>query len=667
MKTLVLIDTNALIHRSFHALPPLTSPSGEIVNAVYGFTMVLMKMFKDLKPDYAAAAFDLPEPTFRHEEYKEYKATRKKAPEELYSQIPKVKEILTAFGIPIYEKAGFEADDVIGTIAFGAGKTNLKTIIVTGDLDTLQLVDDNTVVYTLRKGLSDSIIYDRQAVKEKFEGLVPEQMNDYKGLKGDPSDNIPGAPGIGEKTAIELVRHFGSIEKLYAALEKGEPLDFIRAGSKLASKLLEYKEQVLFSKKLVVIRRDAPIDFNLADCEVKRLDAQKIGALFRELGFYSLISRLAEFVGVSNGAKKHRLKIEEIKNKSDFDKACKILKNQKEVGINLETSGGNWREAELKGVLIMAEERIFYFPLRFAVFLKILLEDEQIKKFGYNLKFIREVLSRQKANLKGSDFDIMLAAYLLNPGERSYDLAKIVFRELGEELPTEPDSEKRAALSLFYGGRVPPSLKKKIREAGLERVLYEIEMPLIPVLARLERSGVKIDKARLLKLAADFEKKLKSLEEKIYKLAGTTFNINSPKQLGDILFNKLKIEISSEEKSAYPGASPAGVALRRSYGVKKIKKTPTGQISTRASELLKLRRAHPLINLILEFRELGKLKNTYIDVLPDLADSLTGRIYATFNQVGTATGRLSSDSPNLQNIPARGEWGKEIRKAFLAD
>jgi len=225
LKTLVLIDSNALIHRSFHALPPLTSPSGEIVNAVYGFTAVLLKMLKELKPDYVAAAFDLPEPTFRHKEYKEYKATRKKAPEELYLQIPKVKEVLAAFGIPVYEKAGFEADDIIGTIAFAAEKkADIKTVIVTGDTDTLQLVDKNTAVYGLRKGVSDIAIYDEKAVEEKFEGLKPNQMNDYKGLKGDVSDNIPGVPGVGEKTALELVKRFGSMEKLYAALEKGESL-----------------------------------------------------------------------------------------------------------------------------------------------------------------------------------------------------------------------------------------------------------------------------------------------------------------------------------------------------------------------------------------------------------------------------------------------------------
>lgn len=293
MKTLVLIDANALIHRSFHALPPLTAPSGEIVNAVYGFTMVLLKMLKDLKPDYVAAAFDLPEPTFRHKEYKEYKVTRKKAPEELYLQIPKVKEILGAFGIPVYEKAGFEADDVIGTAASLAKKKfGVKTIIVTGDMDTLQLVDKDTSVYGLRKGISDIALYDEKAVEEKFEGLKPGQLNDYKGLKGDVSDNVPGVPGVGEKTALTLIKRFGSIERLYQALEKGESLEFIRGGEKLAENLLKNKDQAFFSKKLVTLRLDAPVDFDLEKCRLGALDTEKISRVFRELGFKSLIARL---------------------------------------------------------------------------------------------------------------------------------------------------------------------------------------------------------------------------------------------------------------------------------------------------------------------------------------------------------------------------------------
>ena len=652
MKTLILIDANALIHRSFHALPPLTAPSGEIVNAVYGFTMVLLKMLKDLKPDYVVAAFDLPEPTFRHEEYREYKATRKKAPDELYAQIPKVKEILGAFGIPIYEKAGFEADDIIGTIIEKVKIQNskVKSIIVTGDTDTLQLVGKNTAVYGMRKGISDTVIYDEKAVEEKFEGLKPTQLNDYKGLKGDPSDNIPGVPGVGEKIALELIKRFGSIEGLYRALEKGESLEFMRGGKKLAETILKNKEQALFSKKLVTLRLDAPIEFDLEKSRQTQLDIGKIGRIFRELGFYSLIGRLStkrtdDFDGQVKPVeadKEGGFKIEEIENQKEAEKAIKFLKDQKEIGVNLSVPGNDWRKFQLQNIFIWANGRIFCFS-SIPASLKSILEDGKIKKFGYNLKFVSEVLARKGIKIDGLDFDILIAAYLLNPGERGYPLGKIVFRELGEEMPVYSDDKESAAAILGWSFKVILSLKRKMKEAGLEKVFYEIEMPLIPVLVAMERAGVKIDKSQFSKLGIELEKRIAALEEEIYKMAGVNFNINSPRQLGDILFNKLKI------------------------GTQKIRKTPGGEISTRASELLKLRHLHPLVDLVLEFRELVKLKNTYIDVLPTLADSETGRIYAVFNQVGTATGRLSSDSPNLQNIPARGEWGKEIRKAFIAD
>ncbi len=644
MKTLVLIDANALIHRSFHALPPLTAPSGEIVNAVYGFTTVLLKMLKELKPDYVAAAFDLPKPTFRHEEYKEYKATRKKAPEELYSQIPKIKEVLDAFGIPVYEKAGFEADDIIATAASLAGrKAGVKTIIVTGDTDTLQLVDENTAVYGMRKGVSDIAIYDEKAVREKFEGLKPGQLNDYKGLKGDVSDNIPGVAGVGEKTALELIRRFGSVEKLYQALEKGESLEFVRGGKKLAEIILKNREQALFSKKLATLRLDAPIGFDLEKSRMGRPDAGKISRVFRNLGFYSLIGRLADFGPVAGaaGPKASGPKAEEVQSRKEAKKIVKLLEGQKEIGVS--AGAADWRKSDAPGIFVFGDGRVFHFSGQFLALLKPVLEDGETKKFGYDLKSVCEVLALKNVELGGLDFDALVAAYLLGPGERGYPLQKIVFRELGEEMPAAVDDKTRAAAELGYCAKIRASLARKIREAGIDKVFREIEMPLIPVLARMERVGVKIDEARFSRLSSELTKKIKILEEKIYGSAGATFNINSPRQIGEILFKKLKIE------------------------TKGIRKTPGGEISTQASELLKLRRLHPLIGLILEFRELVKLKNTYIDVLPVLADRETGRIHAVFNQAGTATGRLASDSPNLQNIPARGEWGKEIRKAFIAD
>ncbi len=287
MKRLVLIDANALIHRSFHALPPLKTKKGILVNAVYGFTAILLKVIKDLKPDYILTAFDLPKPTFRHLEYKEYKATRPKTPDELVQQFPIVKKLLEVFDIPIYEKEGFEADDVIGTITKKTGK-DIEDIVVTGDLDTLQLVDKNTKVYTLKRGMTDTIIYDEEAVRERYE-FEPEQLIDFKGLKGDPSDNIPGVPGVGEKTAISLIKEFGNIENLYKKLEKSEVKDMLES---LKKKLLENKEQAIFSKKLATIRYDVPIKFNLEDCRVESYSHQEVIRLFQELDFKSLINRL---------------------------------------------------------------------------------------------------------------------------------------------------------------------------------------------------------------------------------------------------------------------------------------------------------------------------------------------------------------------------------------
>lgn len=524
-ETLALIDGHALVHRAYHALPPLTTGRGELVNAVFGFVSILLKVLKDWRPEYIAAAFDLAAPTFRHQEFAEYKATRVKAPDELYAQIKRVKEALTAFNIPVFEQEGFEADDIIGTLAEQASK-KVKVLIVTGDLDTLQLVSERVNVFTLKKGLQDTVVYDAAAVKKRFGGLSPEQMNDYKGLKGDPSDNIPGVPGVGEKTAVELLRQYGSLENLYQKAAKAAVNDEQSAknkkkklgkNSKLFDKLREFKEQAFFSKYLATIRRDAPVAIDLAAAKTRDFDRQKVRALFKELGFYSLIKRLPD--------------------------------------------------------------------------------------------------------------------------------------ELVEDAP-----EKRtvkATASLFDGGAAAPiavdeerEIQEKIEQAREQSVLspeiYEIEKALAPVILTMQKNGIKIDLPYLKKISVDFGEKLNKLEEAAYQLAGAQFNLNSPQQLSDILFNKLNLQ------------------------VKGLKKTPGKVVSTAAAELLKLRDRHPLVGLILEYRELAKLKNTYIDALPLLV-ALDGRLHTTFDQLGTTTGRLSSKNPNLQNIPIKTEAGRQIRRAFIAE
>lgn len=502
MKRLILIDANALIHRSFHALPPLATKKGELVNAVYGFTAIILKVIKELKPDYIATAFDLPKPTFRHLEFEDYKATRPKTPEELTSQFPLVKKIVKAFNIPIFEKEGYEADDIIGTIAekVSKEKENLEVIIVTGDLDTLQLVNKKIKVYTLKKGITDTVIYDEQAVKQRY-GFGPKQLVDYKGLKGDPSDNIPGVAGIGDKTATKLVKEFGSVENLYKSIEEGKT----SLPEKLKEKLLQGKEIALFSKKLATIQKDVPLGFDLEKCRLEDYDKEKVIKLLKELEFRSLINRLPQ-----------------------SEQERKELENKTEVS-----------------------------PLE---------------------------LSKQRE------------------------------KEIEEAYQNKILSEK----------------------------LVQLEKELIPVLEEMEKTGIKIDVDFLKKLSRRITSKLKRLEKKIYDLAGVEFNINSSQQLSEVLFEKL-------------GISVAG-----------LRKTPKGVVSTAASELQKLKGKHKIINLILDYRELIKLKTTYIDALPKLVNH-QNRIHTTYNQLGTTTGRISSSNPNLQNIPIKGEWGKEIRKAFIAE
>ncbi|MBI4135442.1 DNA polymerase I [Candidatus Uhrbacteria bacterium] len=551
----MIIDGNALLHRAFHALPPLSTKDGKLVNAVYGFTTVLMKALRELKPAYVAVTFDLPGPTFRDELYKEYKAQRVKQPQELYDQLPMIKEVVRAFNIPVVEKVGFEADDVIATLSRKLEIRNLKleTIIVTGDMDTLQLVDEHTKVYSFRKGFSDTVIYDEAAVKEKY-GLRPDQMVDYKSLRGDPSDNIPGVRGIGEKTASELLVEFGSVEKLYFALEHDNTETLEQKGVKrrIQDILRTHKKDALLGKQLVELKHEVPLTVKLADCKVKDPDTQKLRELFEGFEFKNLVKRLDEGQG-----------------------------------------------SKIQNLKPTAQKALF------------------------------ETTHPAKP-LTPLDKQIQVAAYLLNLGDRSRTLESI-----GRQYDLTPDEPEKVLAKLCE------DLKKQDLLA-----LYEnIEKPLIKVLEKMENVGIKVDVVYLTKLSGQFGKELKELEKKIYKLSGQEFNIASPVQMREILYDKL-------------GLVPQ---------VGRIKKTVKGKVaSTAAGELGKLRGAHPIVDLIFDYRELAKLKSTYTDALPALVKK-DGRIHTSFNQTVTATGRLSSSEPNLQNIPIRTENGRLIRKAFIAE
>lgn len=668
-KRLVIIDGNALIHRAFHALPEtLTTKSGEVVNAVYGFTSVLLRMMKELKPDYIAATFDLPGKTFRHEAFTEYKAQRVKASQTLYDQIPRVKELVTSFSIPIYEKPGFEADDLIGTLS--AKADGVQTIIVTGDMDTLQLVDDHTEVYTLKKGIGETTVYDTAAVKERF-GLKPDQLIDYKALRGDPSDNIPGVPGVGEKTASDLLQKFGTLDALYAALETNTPKAKALPES-LREKLVTHKDKAMMSRMLATIIRDVPVEFSLEDTAVKHYDREKVVKLFQELEFKSLLPKLphSEVVAQaadqpvkrSDGLHDYRL----VNDDATFKTFLEALRQQKEFAVDTETTGLNQIEAKLVGLSFSWQEGVGYYVnvKDHAGWLKQLqpiLEDEAVAKIGHNLKYDFQILWQHCVELKPLSVDTMVASYLLNPGSRQHNLDGAVFAEFGHEMqPIEaligPKGKNQITMEFVpveqlawysaedadYTFRLSRRLTAKLEKIAVLGLFEKVEMPLVRVLADMELAGVKLDVDQLNELAKKARQEITAIEAKIFKEAGTEFNVSSPLQLKEVLFEKMKI-------------SSAGLG-----------KTKTG-ISTAADQLEKLKSAHPIVPMIMEYRELSKVASTYLEALPELVQKKTGRVHTSFNQTVAATGRLSSSEPNLQNIPIRSAWGAEIRKAFIAD
>jgi len=689
-KKLLIIDGHALIHRSFHALPTsMTTTKGEIVNAVYGFTSFLLKAIKDLKPDMVALAMDKKGPTFRHESFKEYKATRVKAADELYEQIPRVKELATILAIPIFEIQGFEADDVIGTLTKVVKDADI--MIVTGDLDTLQLINKNTKIYTMSHGLTDSFIYDDKAVEERF-GLGVEQMIDYKALRGDPSDNIPGVRGIGEKTAVELLQKFKTVKNLYKHLDD----ESIRP--RIKELLIEHQKEAEMSYDLAKIRLDVPLKFSEAELNFGNFDLEKAVNFFRELEFKSLIPRLLQLKTTNSSVEqkitrsedkfsrdKKLFKYQMIDHEKDFKAFLKKLKLQKKFAFDIETSGLDstldrliglsfaWSEGEAYFIVINQEplnikkskdlfswnekEKTTNHP--WLDQLKPILENEKIKKIGHNAKFDIEFLCHFGINVQGLYFDTMIAAYVLNPGNRQYSLDAVSLEKLNFEKISKDDLLGTGKTKQTYGtvdlnklgiyacedadctNRLVKILEPNLKKENLAKVFSDIEMPLVECLIDMELAGIELDIKYLKNLETKVDAEIETLEKKIYKLAGMTFNIASPKQMQEVLFTKLKLS---------------------TFGVGKTK---TG-ISTGIDELIKLKKQHPIIEQIMEYRELAKLSSTYIKNLPLLINPITKRLHTTFNQTIAATGRLSSTEPNLQNIPVKTELGRKIRHAFVA-
>jgi DNA polymerase-1 len=650
---LIAVDGNALLHRAWHALPPLTDRQGRLVNAVYGFLSTLFKTVNDFSPTHLVVAFDRPGENFRHAAYEAYKATRTRQPDELYAQIPILEDLLKTLGIPVFGAVGYEADDVLGTIARLAGKSAaVETLIVTGDLDTLQLVGPKTKIVTLRKGLSDIQVYDESAVRERF-GIDPEQMIDFKALRGDPSDNIKGAPGVGEKTASELIKTFGSVEKIYSGL-KHDRIKEIKP--LLKEKLLKAEADVSLAKDLVTIRQDLDLDFSLRRAEILAQPREKLVQLFGELGFKSLLDRVPSVFLAAEA-----LVADETASRAD------VKKSQAEPWIISEaTEAAAWLKTQKGPIafLVGPEPRVVignsgspaFINGSFAVrALKPIFENEKIEKTTHDLKSADKILRRQGIALAGVVFDAALADYLLSPGMRSHDLPTLAFEYLKEEIiprakqgsllgVSAEETAREAAAALAALTRLAPILKDELAKRNQANLLLEVELPFSHVLADMERLGVKIDARFLEKMSVEFGERIAELQKAIWLDAQGEFNIASPQQLKEVLFERLRIR--SE----------------------RIRKTASGAgLSTAASELEKLRGLHPIIEKIFEFRELTKLKSTYIDALPALLDPETGRLHTSYNQTVTATGRVSSSEPNLQNIPVRTELGREIRRAFVAE
>ena len=719
----MLLDGFGLVYRGYYALPPLTTSKGELVNGVFGFCSIVLRGFADLKPDYVAVAFDLSGPTFRHEQYAEYKATRTRMPDDLAAQFPKVREVVKALRIPVFELQGYEADDVIGKLSLDAEKVPLETTIVTVDLDMLQLVTENTRLMTTRSGVENTVIYDPARIWERF-GLRPDQMIDYKALKGDPTDNIPGVPGVGEKTAAKLIAQFGDLDSLYERLPEVKP-------EKLRDKLVEHREPVFRGRELTTIVRELPVELDLEAARLADYDRETVIRLFREYEFRTLIERLPAMSGESAVEKVQALREistsgtvaaarvgtdrpagwgsgrpiragslggEGLQLSLDFDTVSQPgrdgtgaptataqvgaggtearfddlatalgatisdpgriqvvdtdqvasiepwLDEQSTVGASIVFDDPRPRRGTAQSFAVAGRDGRVVAALGAdaANALRRLVEARNLPLVGHEVKpiLVTRFASDPGAPVTNVEFDTQVASYILNAALRSQSIADVVAERLDLVLPPPKELEPvhRAGLEALSALAVRDTLARSLQEEGLERLFREIELPLIPVLARMEADGIAVDLDALAVLEKEFATEIGRLEAEIYAAVGHQFTIGSPKQLGEILFEELRLPKGRRTKTGY---------------------------STDASVLEELVSVHPVIQPILDWRIYTKLRSTYVEALPGLiADD--GRLHTTFHQAVAATGRLSSSDPNLQNIPIRTPLGRRIRHAFVA-
>lgn len=641
-KKLILIDGNSIIYRAFFALPLLNNEKGVYTNAVYGFTTMLLRILEEEKPTHMLVAFDAGKTTFRHQTYKEYKGGRQKTPPELSEQFPVLKELLDAFDIKHYQLEQYEADDIIGTLSKQADNQDWEVTVISGDKDLLQLVSDHVTVSVTKKGISEIEKYTPAYLLEKMQ-VTPEQITDLKGLMGDSSDNIPGVPGVGEKTATKLLTQFNSLEKVY------EHLDEVK-GKKLKENLTTYHDDAVMSKDLATINRDSPITVSLEDVIYEGYSTGSVRNIFMDLGFQSLLTRLSGSEETEEEAVEHK----EIKYDIVNEVTEEIFSNEDVIVV--EMLGENYHTAPVEGIGVVNENKKSFIPTSVAMessVFKNWAEDPAKKKIVFDAKRTKVALLRNDIQIEGIIFDALLASYLINPAENNHDIPAIASRKGNYDLSFDEEiygkgakqkvpeeailSEhvvrKTNALLELY-----PEMEKELEENEQAKLLKELEMPLALILAEMEHQGVLVDVGRLKEMGDDLKERLSNLEKEVYELAGKEFNLNSPKQLGPVLFEDLGLPV--------------------------IKKTKTGY-STAADVLEQLADQHEIIPKLLLYRQLGKLQSTYIEGLQKVVRKDTHKIHTRFNQALTQTGRLSSVDPNLQNIPIRLEEGRKIRQAFV--
>ena len=657
---LILIDGNSLANRAYYALPRLTSASGQVTNAVYGFTTMLFRLIEEEKPDMMAVAFDRPAPTFRHAEYEGYKATRTGTPEDLRSQIPLIKDLLHAMRIRTLEVEGFEADDILGTVARMAEERGVKVFIVTGDRDALQLVSENTTVMLTKKGISDIVRYDDREVCEAL-GIRPEQIMDLKGLMGDQSDNIPGVKGIGEKTALKLLKRFGTVEKI---LENIDAVEDARARSALSAGA----ESALMSKRLATIVRDVPITVDLEECRLRSPEFDRVARVLEELDFRSLVRRLASLRETLSAAEPDSCGAEVVEEaasrataKPPVEPYCLALTQEEvneavagarkasQVVIMCDHGPVSHARAPVRGLFLRSPGGNYYVPIEGGPHplesmrpLRELLQDQNVAKAGHALKACVVDLLRRGVDVQGIAFDASVAAYLLDPSRKGYSLGTLAKEHLGVELGEAPEDEgsrvDHFARCAWVIENLWQRMRARLQETGVDRLFREVEMPLLTVLAAMECEGVGVDLDTARMMAREFSARIEGVTKEIYGLAGCEFNVNSTRQLAEVLFEKLKLPATKKTKTGY---------------------------STSEEVLESLAQSHEIAAKILEYRQLAKLKGTYLDGVFQLVDPETGRLHTTFHQTVTETGRISSAEPNLQNIPIRQELGRMIRRIFV--